>query len=221
MSNPYDPTTPHNYGPPQTPKKPHHWYRPRNVFLACVAFIVLIIVIAVVTSGGNTVTTNTPQAGSAQPAATQPAYSPSASPTPTTLADGTVGSSFTATDQNNNKYDITLVKVIDPAQSSDQYTTPDNGTHFVAAVFTIKGVSGTASDDANNDATVVGSDSQDYDSGYATTSGYTNFNNGDWTVAPGHSVTGEVTFQVPNEVKVSSIQWTLDSGFGKTATWDV
>lgn len=81
MSNPYDPTTPHNYGPPQTPKKPHHWYRPRNVFGGIIGFILLIVIITVAAScGSSPKTTNHVQAGSAQPAATQPAY-PQGGPT--------------------------------------------------------------------------------------------------------------------------------------------
>jgi hypothetical protein len=50
--------------------------------------------------------------------------------------------------------------------------------------------------------------------------GVTNFNNGEYNLTPRQTSVGAVTFQVPDGVKVSSIQWggTLGSS---TATWTV
>ena len=106
---------------------------------------------------------------------------------------------------------MTLQKVIDPASGSDQFNQPDNGTRFVAAVFQITGVSGTATDDSDSDASLTGTNQQVYQP---------NFNSGDFNVTPGQSETGAVTFQVPAAVSVANIQWTIGIS-NSTATWNV
>ena len=125
-----------------------------------------------------------------------------------------MGAVYTVTDQNGNKMSVTLTKVIDPAPGADQFTTPGNGNRFVAAVFTITGISGTFSDDANNDATLVGSNGQTYTADFDSIAGYTNFNNGLYNVSAGENSVGAVTFQVPLTVKVTKIEWSANGGFG-------
>jgi hypothetical protein len=52
------------------------------------------------------------------------------------------------------------------------------------------------------------------------TAGVTNFNYGDYNLTPGQTSVGAVAFQVPDGVKVSSIQW--GGTFGSSAaTWTV
>ena len=41
------------------------------------------------------------------------------------------------------------------------------------------------------------------------------------SVAQGETVTGSVTFQVPNGVTVSNVKWTALSGFGSAVEWIV
>jgi hypothetical protein len=144
----------------------------------------------------------------AAPASSTPAPSPSNS-----LA-GPVGTVYTVTDPSGSKISVTLTKVIDPAQGADQFTTPDHGNRFVAAVFTITGISGTFSDDANNNATLVGSNGQTYTADFSSIAGYTDFNDGQYTVSAGEKSVGAVTFQVPLAVNVSKIEWSANSGFG-------
>jgi hypothetical protein len=117
---------------------------------------------------------------------------------------------------------VVLIKVIDPAQGADQYTTPNNGDRFVGAVFTLVGVSGTFSDDANNNATLVGSNGQGYTADFDSIAGVTNFNDGSYNLTPGVRSVGAVTFQVPAGVSVSAIQWSGSGGFGGApAMWTV
>jgi hypothetical protein len=117
---------------------------------------------------------------------------------------------------------VTLVKVIDPAQSSNPYITPDRGTRFVAAVFAVKALTGSPQDeDADDDAALTGSNGQSYSATFAAISGYTNFDNGVLHVAQGQTVTGAVTFELPDAVKVQNVQWTTSAGFGSTAQWQV
>lgn len=117
---------------------------------------------------------------------------------------------------------VKLTPVIDPAQGADQYTTPNNGFRFVGAVFTLNGVSGTFSDDANSDATLIGSNGQTYTFDSSGLAGVTNFNYGEYNLAPGQTSVGAVAFQVPDGVKASSVQWNGSGGFGgASATWVV
>jgi hypothetical protein len=146
--------------------------------------------------------------GHAAPASTRPAPSPSNSLT------GPVGTIYTVTDPDGNKMSVTLTKVIDPAQGADQFTTPNNGNRFVGAVFTITGISGTFSDDANNDATLIGSNGQTYTADFDSIAGYTNFDNGQYTVSGGERSVGAVTFQVPLTVTVTKVEWSANGGFG-------
>jgi hypothetical protein len=125
-------------------------------------------------------------------------------------------------DGSGDTYRVTLVKIIDPAQGADQFSTPDPGKRFVGVVFTIKALRGSPQDeDANGDAVVVGSNGQTYTADFDNIAGYTNFSNGQINVAQGDTTTGAVVFQVPDGVKVTEVQWTTSGGFGSTVQWDV
>ncbi len=124
---------------------------------------------------------------------------------------------------NRESYRVTLVKVIDPAQGADTSTpTPDSGKRFVGAVFRIKALKGSPQDeDANNDAVIVGSNGQTYSADLDAIAGYTNFAEGTIQLAQGDTTTGAVTFQVPDGVKVSKVQWGAGSDFGSAVQWDL
>ena len=68
---------------------------------------------------------------------------------------------------------------------------------------------GTISDDANNDTAVIGSDGQDYTAAFDSISGCTNFNHGEYTLSNGASQVGCVTFQLPNDVHVKAVQFSI------------
>jgi hypothetical protein len=68
---------------------------------------------------------------------------------------------------------------------------------------------------------VIGGNGQAYSADFDGIAGYTNFDHGTIHVAGGETVTGSVTFQVPNGVTVSTVKWTALSGFGATAEWIV
>jgi hypothetical protein len=137
-----------------------------------------------------------------------------AAPSPASSLSGPVGTSYSVTDSNGNKISVTLARVIDPAQGADQFTTPQSGSRFVSAVLNIKGISGTFSDDANNDATIIGSNGQTYTADFDRITGYTNFNDGEFSVSAGESSVGAVTFEIPLAVKISKVEWSANGGFG-------
>ena len=135
---------------------------------------------------------------------------------------GKIGSSFDLKDGSGSVYRVTLARVIDPAQGENQFTVPEGGKRFVGLVFKIKAVTGSPQDeDANNDAVIIGGNGQAYSADFDGIAGHTNFDHGTIHVAQGETVTGSVTFQVPNGVPVSTVKWTALSGFGATAEWIV
>jgi len=133
---------------------------------------------------------------------------------------GRIGSSFELKDGNGNLYRVTLTKVIDPANGENQFTVPDAGQRFVGLVFRVKALTGSPQDeDANNDAVIIGGNGQNYAADFEGIAGYTNFDHGAIHVSTGETVTGSVTFQLPKNVTVSTVQWTALSGFGSTVEW--
>jgi hypothetical protein len=194
--------------PPQ--RKKRHWAR--NTFLGIIGLIALIIVIAVVRSGGGVSTTPSGTTGAPSPPATHVA------------APARLGSYLNVQDSAGDTYGVALTKIIDPAHSTDQVT-PGNGKRFVGAVFTIKAISGDGpqQEDAENAAALVGSGGQTYIPDIIPITGYTDFAVGEIDAAPGESTTGAVTFLVPTGVKVSKVQWSTFSSFGvrSIVQWNV
>ena len=135
---------------------------------------------------------------------------------------GKVGSQFDLQDGSGDTYQVSLVKVIDPARGADQFSSPGSGKRFVGLVFKVRALTGSPkNEDANIDAVLVGGNGQNYSADYDGIAGYTNFDSGTIHVAQGDMVTGAVTFQVPDGITVSSVQWTAVSGFGVTVEWNV
>jgi hypothetical protein len=123
-------------------------------------------------------------------------------------------------DGSGNDYTVTLIKVLDPAQPDNSFDSASSGSRLVGAEFTVKGVSGSTSDDANTDAAVQGSDNQTYQPSFNGLAVGTNFNSGDFQVGPGQTETGWVAFSVPDSIRVASVQWEPALS-GATATWNV
>ena len=129
---------------------------------------------------------------------------------------GRVGASFSLDEGSGNTYQVTLVKVIDPA------STPGSGKRIVGLVFRIKGTGGTLhSEDADRDAVVVGANGQDYQSDFKALNGYGHFDAGAIQLSAGQTVTGAVAVPVPDRVTVSTIQWTALSQNGPMVEWIV
>ena len=116
--------------------------------------------------------------------------------TPNSLS-GPVGFAFTDTDPTNDKMTVALTAVTDPAQGLDDFDQPDAGDRLVSAQFKIVGDVGTFSDDANSDATIIGSDNQTYQPTYDTVKGCTNFDSGSYKVLRGQTSVGCVVFEEP------------------------
>jgi len=135
---------------------------------------------------------------------------------------GRIGSSFNVEDGSGSVYQVTLAKVIDPAKGENQFAVPADGKRFVGLIFRIKALTGSPqTEDANDNAVVIGGNGQTYSADFNGIAGYTNFDDGTIRVAQGDTVTGSVTFQVPDGVTVSRVTWTALSGFGSMVEWIV
>ena len=133
---------------------------------------------------------------------------------------GQVGTTFELRDGSGDVYQVTLTKVIDPAKGDSQGAARTSASGSSALVFRVTALTGTPKDeDANNNAVVIGSNGQNYSANFDGIAGYTNFNHGVIQASMGQTVTGAVTFQVPNGVQVSTVQWTTLSGYGSTVEW--
>lgn len=198
----------YGYGPRPPRFRRRHPFR--GALIALGLFIVFGIVVRGMTASRNTTVTGTPFPSASGVLATGPVGPP-----------GKVGSQFDLRDGNGDTYRVTLMKVIDPARGAGQFSSPDSGKRFVGLVFKIRALTGSPqNEDANNDAVLVGGNGQNYTAAFDAIAGYTNFDSGTIHVAEGDTVTGAVTFQVPDGITVSKVQWSALSGFGRTAEWD-
>ena len=117
---------------------------------------------------------------------------------------------------------MTLVKVVDPGKSADQFATLQHGNRLVGIVFRITALTGSPQgEDADNDCTVLGTDGRFYTADFDSIVGYTNFEVGVVHVAQGGTVTGAVTFQLPQYIKVAQVRWVASDGLGSSVMWDV
>lgn len=193
---------------PKPPWRPWNSHLGRNILAGIGAVVLAGIAVSVISSHGDGVPTA--PSGSSGPACPQKAAVPR------------IGSCFVAQDGSGDTYNVTLVKIIDPARGADQYVTPGSGKRFVGAVFKIKALSGSPQDeDADNDAALIGSDGQTYTADFADLTGYTNFSDGSIHVTQGGITVGAVAFEVPDGVKVTEVQWSAASGTGAMVQWDV
>jgi hypothetical protein len=160
--------------------------------------------------------TNSP---ASQPART-PAHVQQAPATAAPLVTGRLspaGTALAVTDLNGSTYAITLVKMLDPAQPAGLADAAVSGTHLVGAEFTLRGLSGHISDNADDDAVIEGSDHHVYQAALGAVSAGADFSGGRFSIASGQAVTGWVAFQVRDGVKPLLVQWIPDAGTDSTA----
>lgn len=177
-------------------------------------------------AGCGTTVSKAPAANApAAAAAAADTSAPAPSQSPSQPLTGPVGTTFTVSGPNGPNgaatvYDVTLVRVEQQASLGQYGELTTAADHVTAAEFTVTGKTGQTSDDANNDAVVVGSDSQDYTPSFDTITAGTNFNSGTFNVSAGQSVTGWVAFELAPGASIASVQWSPGFG-GQTATWAV
>ena len=111
----------------------------------------------------------------------------------------------------------TLVRVVDPAQGADQYTTPSAGDRFVTTEFRIVNTGNAFQPEPTSDATVFDTASHSFSSTYQDVQGCPAFAN-NLTLTHGDTADGCVTFEVPTGSVLQKIQYSEQSG-GGSAAW--
>lgn len=157
------------------------------------------------------------------------ATSPPATAAPTTRATAPskktahVGDTLAiAATQESPAAQVTLVKIVDPAQSDNQFEGADAGNRLVGVQIRVMVTSGSSSQaDPDNDLTLYDTQGQSYSSGYSTLSGCQAFASG-LVLSPNEPALGCVSFEVPTTATIARAQFTPSSGFADvTAEWQV
>ncbi len=126
--------------------------------------------------------------------------------TTTTSGGAHVGATQLVNDGSGHNFTVTLTSITDPAKPSDQFNTAKTGHRLVAVNLTLTNKSSAVvSDDADADTTVMGSDSQTYESSVDSVSGCTDFASGQFTLTPNSTAKGCVVFDIPSSVKVAKV----------------
>jgi hypothetical protein len=214
---PSDPGPPNGRRPPPEHRNRH---LARNILGGVGILAVAGLVVSALSSNG----TGTSSPPSRTSAATSPAAQVTASTTISVASQptspGKIGSYFNVQDGSGDVYQVNLVKVVDPGKSADQFVTPEHGNRLVGIVFKITALTGSPQgEDADNDATILGSDGRVYTADFDSIVGYTNFEVGVIHVAKGATVMGAVTFQVPLYIEVTEVRWAASNGLGSTVMW--
>ncbi len=143
-----------------------------------------------------------------------PEASTSASPA---AAVAHVGATLTLNGTSaGEKVQVALVKMVDPAQSGNQFLIPAAGMREVAVELRYKNVGSiTYSQSVLGDVTVMDQASHAYSSDFENTStgtfpGLPGFPLGLVNIAPGESADGFVTFQIPQGTPVTQVKLTVD-----------
>lgn len=139
----------------------------------------------------------------------------------TTLPASSVPAAETIHDFFGDGLSVTVTQIVDPATAGSGSGLPDAGYRFVAVELNLANQSTTNSveGNANFSTTATGSDDQTYTADYGTASECANFTYGDFELPPSDSATGCVVFEIPTNVTIQAIQFSLASGYLDTADW--
>jgi hypothetical protein len=130
----------------------------------------------------------------------------------------TVGQTAKFDDGQGHSASITLVRVVDPAQGADQYTTPSAGDRFVTTEFKIVNTGNAFQPEPGSDATVFDTASHSFSSTYQeAVQGCPAFAS-NLTLTHDETADGCVTFEVPTGSVLQKIQYSEQSG-GGSAAW--
>lgn len=131
-----------------------------------------------------------------------------------------VGDTIALKGNDGSKLDVTVVKVVDPAKSSDEFTTPESGNRFVGVQFRLVNTGSKAySDSPSNGAQIADSQGQQFESTFADITAGPSMSS-DVKLRPGAKALGWIVFEVPKGSKAAIVQFTMDSGFAEqTGEW--
>ncbi|GAA1412838.1 hypothetical protein GCM10009639_65420 [Kitasatospora putterlickiae] len=204
----------------------------RTAALLAGAALVVLTATACDSTGGPSVSTEAKQtaasapaagdtAAAAKPAENKPAES---KPAEAAKAPAKIGDTIAlkGTLEKGNTADVTAVKVVDPATSTNEYLTAADGKHYVAVQFQIKATGAKAYSEAPwSSAKVVDDQGQAYGPTLAETKAGPSFQT-PTNIAAGETGKGFVVFEVPDGTKLDKVQFSLDNGFAdQVGQWKI
>ncbi|GAA2790753.1 DUF4352 domain-containing protein [Kitasatospora sp. CM 4170] len=199
----------------------------RNAALLLGAALVALTATACNSTAGSTVATEPKQtaaATSAPGAATGAAAAPAGTkPADAPKAAAKVGDTIALKGmEKGNTADVTAVKLVDPAESANEFLKPADGKRYVAVQFQIKATGTQAYGESPlSSAKVVDAQGQSYGPTFAETKAGPDFQT-PTNIASGETGKGFVTFEVPTDAKIDKIQFALDNGFAnQVGQWKI
>lgn len=157
-----------------------------------------------------------------RPVETPPTQAAATTTTPTTAPIAHVGATLSLRGQNNEALSVTVSSIVDPATGAGGLG-PQDGSRLVAVNMTITNTGSAAlTGDADNDASIIGSDGQTYTASFFPVTGCTNFDSGQYQLGPNEATTGCTSYQIPPGVTPAKIRYSPDSGFSSEfGEWEV
>jgi hypothetical protein len=203
---PYGPPQGYEYESARRPRRNRHLGR--NLLIGAGGFIVIVVATVVASTAANgdhTVTTR-------QAAATSSASGTARVGATITLSGNSAGGQMA----------VTVTEVFRDPQAVSEFDTPQQGDRLYAVQFRLGDTGSIAySDSPSNGAVVIDSAGQSYQSSLDSVAECESFP-GTENIAVGSSGLGCIVFEVPTTVKITLVQFTLDSGMGpQTGQWDI
>ncbi|MEU0199619.1 MULTISPECIES: DUF4352 domain-containing protein [unclassified Streptomyces] len=124
--------------------------------------------------------------------------------------------------ENGSKLDVTVVKVVDNAKSSDDFTAPESGNRWLAVQFQLVNTGTKAyTDSPQNGAQVADDQGQQFQTTFAEVTAGPSMSSA-VRLKPGAKALGWIVFEVPKTSKVATVQFAMDSGFAEqTGEWQL
>ncbi|GAA1895428.1 hypothetical protein GCM10009837_16750 [Streptomyces durmitorensis] len=115
---------------------------------------------------------------------------------------------------SGERLDVTVVKVVDPARTANEFLVPDAGNRYVAVQFRLKNTGDDPyKDSPSNGAALVDADGQHFDAALiAETTAGPSFP-GALSISPGDTALGFITFELPTSARPVQLQFSMNSGF--------
>ncbi|WP_329376108.1 DUF4352 domain-containing protein [Streptomyces sp. NBC_01351] len=138
----------------------------------------------------------------------------SAAPSAAPFEPVPLGTTVTLNGQRGEKVDVTVLKVVDPAASAQEFFEPDPGNRYVSVQFRLKN-SGTVpyKDSPVNGATLIDTEGQQFDADVVAKTTAGPRLPVSLTITPGNTALGYLTFELPDGSKPATVQFTPNSGF--------
>lgn len=143
---------------------------------------------------------------------------PSATPSGSSGAAAKVGDTIAVSGDGDEKFDATLVQIVDPAKAANEYSGPDDGNRLIAVQWRITNT-GTATVDNPPafDTKLVDANGQIFELSIGARAAGVEFPTS-VQIPPGESRLGFVTYEVPKDTVIVKVEY--EGGYGKpSAQW--